>query len=79
MKQIGDAYENLANGIILQAVKDYRTALQALKRNPNNYKARYLKKDCEKFFLSGWFMELTELDGPALMNKLRKEAGWHEE
>ena len=29
-------YENLANAIILQAVKDYRMALKCLKRNPKN-------------------------------------------
>ena len=27
-------YENLANAIILQAVKDYRMALKSLKANP---------------------------------------------
>ena len=29
-------YENLANAIILQAVKDYRVALKCLKVNPRN-------------------------------------------
>ena len=29
-------YENLANAIILQAVRDYRTTLKCLKRNPCN-------------------------------------------
>ena len=29
-------YLELANAIILQAVKDYRVALKVLKKNPNN-------------------------------------------
>ena len=29
-------YENLANAVILQAVKDYRMALKCLERNPKN-------------------------------------------
>ena len=31
-----DPFESLANAIILQAVKDYRTAGKKLKRNPKN-------------------------------------------
>ena len=33
-------YENLANAIILQAVKDYRMALKSLKANPRNRTAQ---------------------------------------
>lgn len=29
-----DPYENLANAIVLQAVKDYRDSLKRLKRSP---------------------------------------------
>ena len=31
-----EPYEALGNAIILQAVKDYRTALKKVKRNPQN-------------------------------------------
>lgn len=79
MKQIEDPYENLANAIILQAAKDYRKALGTLKNNPKSYAARRLKKEVEKFFLSSWFVELTDLDGEVLMQDLRKEADWHDE
>ena len=81
MKVVGEqeAYENLANAIILQAVKDYRMALAGLKRHPSNYKMQYLKKDVESFFLSNWFVELTDLDGQALLEQLRKEAESGEE
>ena len=69
-----DIYEELANAVILQAVKDYRQALRQLKRNPEYEKAVDMKKDCERFFQSEWFEYLTKVDGPWLMRKLREEA-----
>ena len=57
-----DPYENLANAIILQAVKDYRL--------PDNESE--LKK-IERFFHSDWFSVLTSLDPDLLIQKLRKE------
>ena len=58
-------YEQLANAIILQAVKDYRQERK--------------KKDSAKliplatFFRSKWFAELTKVDGRLLEQKLREE------
>ncbi len=42
MKAVDDreAWENLANAIILSSVKDYRRALLHLKRNPDSRSAR---------------------------------------
>ena len=68
-----DIYEELANAVILQAVKDYRQALRQLKRNPDYKKAEIMKQDCERFFRSEWFEALTKVDGPWLMRKLREE------
>ena len=79
MKKVTNPYEDLAGAIILQAVKDYRMALAGLKRHPSNYKMKYKKKDVERFFLSSWFVELTDLDGRMLMEQLRKEADFDEE
>lgn len=45
-------YERLANGIILQAVDDYRKARKELKLNIHNHEARIILNDCEHFFLS---------------------------
>ena len=67
-------YEELAHAIILQAVKDYRKALRQLKRNPEYEKAIEMKEDCERFFRSESFQDLTKVDGPWLMRKLREEA-----
>ena len=66
-------YEELANAIVLLAVKDYRNALKTLRKNPNNRAANKDKSDCERFFLGDWFPALTSVDGAMLMNKLQQE------
>nr|DAV46427.1 MAG TPA: hypothetical protein [Caudoviricetes sp.] len=68
-------YENLANAIILQAVKDYRTALNCLAMNPNNRSARYDKAEVERFFRSQWYSALTSVDGEMLIRSLQEEVG----
>ena len=55
-------YEELANAIVLQAVKDYRL----------NDDERELAS-IERFFRSGWFNTLTSIDPEMLISKLRKE------
>ena len=55
-------YENLANAIVLQAVKDYR-----LHDDENELAS------IERFFRSGWFNTLTSIDPEMLIAKLRKE------
>lgn len=66
-------YENLANAIILQAVKDYRVALKCLKVNPRNKTALADKEEIERFFRSGWFSVLTSVDGKMLIRSLQME------
>ena len=66
-------YENLANAIILQAVRDYRTALKCLKLNPNNRKALSDKEEIERFFRSKWYSTLTSVDGEMLIRSLSEE------
>lgn len=65
--------ENLANAIILQAVKDYRMALKSLKANPRNRTAMADKDEIERFFRSGWFSVLTSVDGEMLIRSLQME------
>ena len=55
-------YENLANAIILQAVKDYRL-----------HDDEKELASIERFFRSGWFNTLTSIDSEMLIAKLRKE------
>ena len=66
-------YENLANAIILQAVKDYRMALKSLKANQRNRTAMADKDEIERFFRSGWFSVLTSVDGEMLIRSLQME------
>lgn len=70
-----DPYENLANAIILRAVQDYRIALKKIKKHPNDVLIQARIRECERFFLSQWFIELTNLDGKMLLKKLKEEAG----
>ncbi len=55
-------YEKLAEAIIMQAVKDYRDSSCHQTRNA-----------IKRFFLSDWFMVLTDLDGEKLIKRLEQE------
>ncbi len=57
-----DPYENLAQAIILQAVKDYRLTDDESEL-----------AEIERFFRSGWFGVLSKVDPEYLIKKLRKE------
>ncbi|ADU27349.1 hypothetical protein [Ethanoligenens harbinense] len=70
---MNDPYENLANAVILQAVRDYRTALKALRMNPRNKAAQTEKESVERFFRSQWYQALTTVDGEMLIKKLNEE------
>mgnify|MGYP000892875077 CR=1 FL=1 len=70
---MNDKYENLANAIVLQAVKDYRSALKKLKKYPCHKESEYTKREVERFIRSGWYSCLTSIDGEMLIAKLREE------
>ena len=70
-----DPYKNLANAIVLAAVKDWRDARRKLRRKPQNKDAQATVEECERFFRSSWFQQLTNLDGEFLIWKLYKEEG----
>ena len=55
-------YEELANAIIIQAVKDYRRTQSPQVRN-----------EIKRFFKSKWFSMLTNVDGDMLIKKLERE------
>lgn len=59
MKRItqAQAYENLANAIILQAIKDYKSG--------------YRKKEVMDFFRSEWFSELTNVPASSIIKICR--------
>ena len=71
----GDPYSNLANAIVVQAAKDYMTALKKLKRSRSNKAALQEMVDLETFFHSGWYGELTSVDPDFLIRELREKVG----
>lgn len=68
-----DPYQELANAIVLGAVKDYRAAVKKLARGRKNTEAQQMKDECLRFFRSGWFGQLTSLDPEMLIRKLDEE------
>lgn len=74
-----DCYQNLANAIILQAVKDYKKVLRRLARNPQNQDAQREKKRLERFFFSQWYGVLTDLDPKLLISGVMKRMHMEEE
>lgn len=68
-----DPYQNLANAIVAQAAQDYLSALKRLKKNPRNRTAMDEAMQMEKFFHSGWYEILTDVDPDYLIRKLREK------
>lgn len=64
-----DPYKQLANAVIYQAVLDYR--------NPKTKPAE--RRAIAKFFLSDYFMLLSDLDGEDLVHRLETERYNNEE
>jgi hypothetical protein len=52
-----EAYENLANAIIIQAYKDFK------------YGDQKLKRESIRFFSSEWYTKLTSIDSVLLLTK----------
>jgi len=61
MRSIELAYRNLGNAIILQAVDDYRNALDGI--SYNRFPPEKIARDIEKFFRSEYFEILTKVGG----------------
>lgn len=68
-----DCYQNLANAIILLAVKDYKTVLRRLMRNPRSQDAQREKRRLERFFFSQWYGILTDLDPKRLISGVMRQ------
>lgn len=66
-------YKELAIAIVSQAVADYRKALKKLKDKPRNKEAISTKRECEKFFRSGWYAFLTSINPQLIMDEIKRE------
>jgi len=65
-------YQALANAIVELAVKDYKEALKQHYRFPNTKEYADEVSRLERFFRSGWYGTLTDLDGEYLMTGVRR-------
>jgi hypothetical protein len=70
---INDGWRTLADAIILQAVDDYRKSVRRQKKHPDNLELRRETHSIERFFGSGWFGTLCDLDGRKLLTDLKAE------
>ena len=66
-------YKRLANGIVVQAAKDYKTYVRIGSRNPDNKDVFLKTQSLERFFRSQWFEALTNVSGEYIMERIKKE------
>ena len=64
---------DLVGAIVKTAMNDWEDAVVALSRNPEATFAQNRKIDTERFFLSDYFYDLTNIDGERVLNKLRED------
>lgn len=67
-------YQLLANAIVELAVKDYKAVLKQHQRFPDNKYYADQVSSLERFFRSGWFEMLTNLDAEVLVAGIRRMA-----
>ncbi len=68
-----EGFHALANAIILQAISDFKGAYIILKKYPDSKGAAAEVKDITKFFCSEYFTLLTNVNGPALLRKIKED------
>lgn len=75
MQYIDDnGVNNLIFAIVKKAVDDWKNAKKRLGKNPKNATAQGIVIDCECFFRSDYFTNLTGMDGEEFLERLRKES-----
>lgn len=67
-----EPYQALANAIVEVAAKDYKRALKYQYCHPDRNEYRDEIDSLERFFRSGWYEMLTDLDGEVLMTGIRR-------
>ena len=68
-------FQIFAFSIVIQAMRDYQTAFQALKKNPNNKAAQSNLDEVMTFFNSKWYRCLTDIPGEVLMQMVEDKKG----
>lgn len=67
-----EGYKALAAAVVSKAVQDYRLALRALYRKPNDRDAQHTKKECEIFFRKN-IGPYSDLDGEAIIKAVQEK------
>ena len=68
----GYGYESLAVNIVVQAAKDYRSALKKLQQDPEDFRAAATRAECESFFRSSWFSAICSVDPEELLKRIEE-------
>lgn len=71
-RSAGDPYENLANAIILDSVRSFRSARKTYRKNHSAAAKRQMEQEL-RFFRSRMFGILTDVDPEYLIRKLEEE------
>ena len=69
-------WEDLANAIILQAIRDYRYCRWLVRHKPDQKEAQAIIREVERFFGSCCYYQLTDIDGDRLLKALKGEIVW---
>lgn len=69
----------LKSAIVHQAIKDYKIALEYLKDDGFDQRAKKVKEECEDIFLSGYWKFVSQYNGEEIMNKVRVMARFDNE
>lgn len=64
--------ERLAQGIVKQACADWTKAMRRLKKAPDCDEADYIRRECERFFRSDFFFQLTGVSSKTFLDLLRR-------
>ena len=72
MDRIELCYQDLIAAIVKRAIKDWECSTNKLKRNPRNVTHKRRVRECEEFFKSDYFYDITGLHGDYVLNMLKK-------
>ena len=68
-----DGWIELAKEVVKRAASDYRQYLRSAKLHPHDEGLKGQLRDLEAFFRKGWFHDLLNIDGDALIERLKEE------
>ena len=69
---IDRAYHELANAIVVKAVRDYQQSLISQHKKPGYSKAEAREEECVRFFHSDFYRSITKVDGDWLMKNAKQ-------